>query len=149
APGVMSYSAPLPLPPQWNVNSDGSWNASGNWSTNTVPQTSVEVDLLGVSTAPHTITPDGNHTVAILRFDNAKSYTIAPGSGGTLTIGDGTFGNIIVFIGTHEISAGVTFAGNVMKSGLGALTISGPQNHGPGAALNIIGGRVTLNSNAG
>jgi autotransporter-associated beta strand protein len=137
-------------PPQWNVDGDGSWGVAGNWLPTTVPDgNTAEADFLGKITAPHTVSLDGNHTVAALAFDNANKYTIAPGSGGTLTVGDGTSGTITVTSGTHEISAGVTFAGNVTKSGAGTLRISGPQNHSAGAKLSVTQGRVNLDSNAG
>jgi len=49
------------------------------------------------------------------------------------------------------LSGGVSIAGSgaATKTGAGALTISGPQNHGAGAALSVNQGRVNLNSNAG
>ena len=146
----LHLAAPVQGPPQWNVDSDGSWGISSNWSTNSVPDGSTaEADFLGKITAPRTVTLDGSHTVATLIFDNANKYTISPGSGGTLTIGDGTTGTINVASGSHEISSGVAFAGNVTKSGVGTLTISGPQSHSAGATLIVTQGRVNMNSNAG
>jgi len=38
---------------------------------------------------------------------------------------------------------------NLTKQGTGTLTISGPQNHGAGATLNVAGGTVVINSDAG
>src|SRR5207247_1730249 len=84
-----------------------------------------------------------------LHFDNPNTYTIAPGTGGTLTVGNGTIGLIDVAQGTHIISAGLAFSGAVTKTGAGTLTISGVQTHAAGAALNVKRGVVNLNSNAG
>jgi len=43
--------------------------------------------VLGAITAPRTVTLDGDRSVGRINFDNANKYTIAPGSGGALTIG--------------------------------------------------------------
>jgi autotransporter-associated beta strand protein len=87
--------------------------------------------------------------VQVMNFDNTNRYTITSGTGGVLTVGDGSTGSISVSNGTHEIASGVAFAGNVAKSGAGTLVISGPQSHGSGAALSVNQGAVNLDSNAG
>ena len=113
------------------------------------------------------MTLDGSRTVAGLNFDNANAYTIASGTGGTLTV----MNNISVTSGSHVISAPVMIGGNttvsgggalnvsggvsigagktLTKLGAGTLSISGAQNHGVGASLIVNQGRVNLNSNAG
>jgi len=153
---------------QWNVDSSGSWGVAGNWTTNSVPDGSTATaSFLGKITAPRTVTLDGNRTVAQVGFDNSNSYTIASGTGGTLTV----MNAIHVTSGSHVISAPVVAGANVAidgagtlttsgglvigagntltKSGAGTLTVSGPQGHGVGAALAVTGGIVNLNSNAG
>jgi len=159
------------LNPEWNVDSSGSWGVAGNWQSNTVPDASNATALfLGKITAARTVTLDGNRTVKQLNFDNANKYTIASGSGGTLTLAGGG-GIIVEATGSHEISAPVTLAGvnslNIKggltmsggvsiaaggaatKTGPGALTISGAQGHGTGASLAVSQGALNLNSNAG
>src|SRR6185436_650859 len=96
-----------------------------------------------------TVSLDGNKQVQQIAFDNLNSYTIAPGSGGTLTVGDGTVGLITVTSGSHEISAPLSFSGNVSKIGPGTLTISGIQNHTPASSLRVSNGQINLKSNAG
>jgi len=161
--------------PQWFVDADGSWTTPGNWNTGIVPDGANNgAAFLGVITAPRTVTLDGDRTIGSLAFDNANKYTIAPGSGGTLTIGDdANGGSISVATGSHEISAPVTIAStasvdvdagaalaisggfsvaagkSLTKSGDGTLQISGPQSHGAGASLTHTQGTLQLDSNAG
>ncbi|HEV8606105.1 MAG TPA: PA14 domain-containing protein [Tepidisphaeraceae bacterium] len=156
---------------QWNVDSSGSWGVAANWLPAIVPDGSTfTANLLGKITAARTITLDGNRTVRSLNFDNANKYTVASGTGGTLTLAGGG-GITVEASGSHEISApvtltgvnsltirgGLTMSGGVSisaggaatKTGSGALTISGAQGHGAGAALTVNQGTVNLNSNAG
>jgi len=105
-----------------------------------------------------------------LNIDNANKYTIASGTGGTLTVTGGG-GITVEASGSHEISApvalagvnslnikgGLTLSGGVSigaggaatKTGSGALTISGASGHAAGAALAVNQGTVNLNSNQG
>ncbi|HEV8606037.1 MAG TPA: dockerin type I repeat-containing protein, partial [Tepidisphaeraceae bacterium] len=163
-----------PPPPQWNLDADGSWADPANWSANTVPDgPTAVVNFLGKITAPRTITLDGNRTVATLSFDGSQKYTIAPGTGGTLTIGAaGGTGGINVNPHVHEISAPLVIAApttvnvagdgklilsggldingvSVLMTGGGDLELSGPQAHQPGATLRVSTTRLILNSNAG
>jgi hypothetical protein len=133
---------------QWNVDASGSWGLATNWQPQVVPDGAGAIaSFLGKITAPRTVTLDGNRTVKDLNFDNANKYTIAGGSGGTLTIQSG--GTIRVDGGSHEISAPIALSGAVSKTGPGALTISGTQSNGAGSSLTVSQGVVNLNSNAG
>jgi hypothetical protein len=159
-------------PPQWNKDGDGSWGDALNWDGG-VPNTSAAfANFLGAITAPRTVTLDGDRTVGRINFDNANKYTLAPGSGGTLTIGSPTTaGQINLNAATHEISAKVIVAGDtdvtvpaggrlILSGGLalqgtllalaggGALDLAGPQSH-QDAALEVDDGTLTLNSDAG
>ena len=116
-----------------------------------------------------TITLDGNQSITHLTFDSANSYTIAPGTGGSLTL-TGSGASIAVNSGSHSISAGVMLSSNIApsitgnlsftgsvnntghtltKSGAGMLIISGPQSNSAGSAITVTGGNVSLNSDAG
>jgi len=163
-------------PPQWNVNGGGTWGNAANWTAGVPSGVLTSANFLGVLTSansPAVITLDGNRIVGGLVFDNPNSYIIAPGDGGTLTIGDDTHnGGIDVLAGKHAITAPLVLAGhtavnisggssltidgpftikskNVLKTGAGNLTISGAQDHSPGSSLDVAGGSVTLSSNAG
>jgi autotransporter-associated beta strand protein len=145
----LNYTSSI-APPQWNVDADGSWSTPDNWLPVGAPNGSTALaNFLGKTTDPHTVTLDGDKTVSTIFFDNIYAYTIAPGSGGTLTIGDGLSGTINVISGAHTITAPLAFSGNVTKTGQGGLTIGGPQNHNPGASLTVRRGQLDLNSDAG
>jgi hypothetical protein len=161
-------------PPQWNVDADGSWGDGPNWTTFVEPNSATDIaNFLGKITAPRTVSLNGAKTVNQVNFDNANSYTIAPGTGGSLTV-TGSGAAISVNNGNHVISAPVTFtddtaitvtgaanglrlegglsigAGKVLaKKSDGTLTINGAQTHGLGASLQVGQGKVNLVSNAG
>jgi len=163
-------------PPQWNVDASGSWGVMGNWQPAVVPNgATATASFLGKITAPRTVTLDGDKTVGAIYFDNANAYTIAPGSGGTLTVlggVDATGFNIQASTGNHIISAPLLIAGSMGMSarpgasltisgpfsiadgmdlnGSGVITISGTQNHGEKTTYNTEGvGLTTFASNAG
>jgi hypothetical protein len=145
----LNYNASI-APPQWNVDADGSWSTPDKWLPVSAPNGATGLaNFLDKITDPHTVTLDGDKTVNTIFFDNIYGYTIAPGSGGTLKIGDGTTGTINVIHGTHTITAPLAFSGNITKTGQGGLTINGPQNHTTGAILTVRRGELNLNSNAG
>src|SRR5687768_549297 len=55
--------------PQWNLDGNGSWGVASNWSNNAVPNHPTAIaNFLGKTTAPRTITLDGNVTVQRLNF---------------------------------------------------------------------------------
>ena len=145
APVVLTFSGLV----QWNVDANGSWGTSTNWSGGIPNGATAVANFLGKITAPRTVSLDGSKQVLTLNFDNANTYTIAPGSGGTLTVGNGTTGTISVAQGTHEVSAPLSLSGAVNMTGAGTLRISGAQSHAVGSTLNISAGNLILNSNAG
>jgi autotransporter-associated beta strand protein len=137
-------------PPQWNVDGDGSWGLATNWVGGVPDSPTAIASFLGKITAPRTITVDGNRQVKQIVFDNANKYTIAPSpTTSRLTIGDGTSGSINVISGTHEIGVPLTLSGNVTKSGVGTVIVSGAQSHAAGASLAVTAGQAILRSNAG
>jgi fibronectin-binding autotransporter adhesin len=145
----LNYAASV-APPQWNLDANGSWAVAANWLPVGVPNGATALaNFLGKITAPRTVTLDGNRTVSAITFDNANAYTIAGGTGGMLTVGDGTTGTINVTSGAHKISALLAFSGSVTKTGPGTLTIDGVQKHDVGSGLTVRHGQLNLNSNAG
>ncbi len=173
----LNFNAGALPPPQWNVDASGSWATAANWQPTVVPNDpTASANFLGKITAPRTVTLDGDKTVGAIVFDNPNSYTIAPGSGGTLTIAGGVdpLGNdITVANGSHTISvplsiststnaalsgaASLTLSGGLSiaagetlsQSKSGTLTISGPQTHQEKTTFLATGGLTNLNSNAG
>ena len=159
----------------WTPATGGSWAAAANWSTGKIPNAAGDSATFGPSiTTAATVTLDGSKTVGSLTFNSPNSYTIAPGTGGTLTIndaGDSTGVNPLVSVqaGTHSITAPVALAAGVtvnvaaasqvtfagVVSGAGAVTVTGPGTVVLAAANTYTGnttalaGTVQLNAAAG
>src|SRR5262249_49717368 len=86
-----SYSVVGPPVSQWNLSTRRSWGAAGNWTNNLIPNSvTARANFLSSPgiTNPATVTLDGSRTVGQITFNNSKSYTIAQGTSGTLTIDD-------------------------------------------------------------
>ena len=139
-----------PAATAWNGSGGGSWNTPSNWTLGTVPAGVGVQAVLGASaTTSATITLDGNQTVGSLTFNNTASYTLAPGSGGTLTLNNsGGTGKsqLLVLAGSHTISAPVTIAGGnltVTESSGSSLLISGNINDDNNAELLMLNGDGT------
>ncbi len=75
---------------QWNTNAGGSWTDPANWLNGVVPAAPGDTAAFGpILTNPlgATVSLDGNQTVAGITFNStAGSYTLARGTGGTLTL---------------------------------------------------------------
>ncbi len=173
--------------PTWigNSGTDNSWSNYLNWTGGLPSTTQNPYPLLALSNptlpkqttanlyntiaANTTITLDGNQSVTHLGFDSPNSYTIAPGSGGSLTI-TGTAATLNVLSGSHFITAplmiasatianiagsltvsggfsnaGVTFT----KTGAGSMNISGTQTNTANSIFNANDGVTNFNSNVG
>ena len=76
---------------------------------------------------PVTITLDGPQSAGALVFTSSDGYTLAAGTGGTLTLGTAAGGSITVLGGTHMISAPLILAGSgdIAPASGTQLTISG------------------------
>jgi autotransporter-associated beta strand protein len=118
---------------QWIFNGGGTWNNDARWTPFAPYTVGDKANFLDALTGPAaTITLDGNRTVGTLTFDNPTgSYTIAPGSGGTLTFNNGApNADITVARGTHIISAPVALQAattiNVTGAATDSLTLAGP-----------------------
>lgn len=172
--------------PTWTGN-DGtdSWNDYLNWTGGLPSTTSAPYPLLastnpnlpkqttanfyGAISANTTITLDGNQSITNLGFNSPYSYTIAPGSGGTLTI-TGSGATISVLQGSQFVTAGaiigsnvtanltgnLTFSGGmtnngytISKSGAGNLVLSGTLTNSPGSAIAVSAGRLYADSDLG
>jgi autotransporter-associated beta strand protein len=132
---------------QWNLSTGGSWSAGTGWGNYIIPGSANDVATFGNTiTAASTITLDGNHTVGSVVFNSSsQSYTIAAGTGGTLTLNQsGGTASISDLGGSHTISAPVNLATNTQVSVANAsnsLTISGPIS---GTGNLIISGAGTV-----
>ncbi|MGA2253351.1 MAG: autotransporter-associated beta strand repeat-containing protein [Thermoguttaceae bacterium] len=142
------YGSESPGPqPTWTISAGGSWNTSGNWSTNSVPNGAGQRAVLGAGPASAaTITLDAAQTIGALTLNNSAGYTIVAGNSGSLTIdntGGAGGGHILVLSGSHSIAAPLVLANNgatVTLSGNGSLTISGNISESGGSQSLTLGG---------
>ena len=163
----------------WRTNASppGNWSVPDNW-TGGVPNGSDDVATFGsVITAPQVVTADGPITVGGIVFDSTVAYTVGgtnfvtlqtPSGDAWVTVTGASAGanhtisapvllespltiandgaGLLAFVGPLHNPGGKT----ITKRGPGgAVTIAGPQIHGPGAALAVSRGTVNLNSDAG
>jgi autotransporter-associated beta strand protein len=114
----------------WAKTTGGSWSTLANW-TGGIPTLALDTaNLTSAITTSSTVTLDGNQSVMALNFNNTKQYTIAPGTGGTLTLDAGgtNTSTVVDAGGTHVISAPVDFNTNTtitVNNAPDALNISG------------------------
>jgi fibronectin-binding autotransporter adhesin len=131
----------------WNLDGNGSWANAANWIGG-VPNAASSVATFGsVITAARTVTLDGNETVGFVTFNNANSYTINGGTGGTLILDNGVNpAQITDSAGTHFINVPMTLNSNTgiaVTNAADTLNISG--NIGGAGTLTVSGaGSVVL-----
>ena len=149
----------------WATNGSGSWGTlagSGpgafgiNWGTNQGSPgldpgfTSVDTATFdsALSSGSASVTLDGaSPSLASLTFNNSStSYTIAQGSGGTLTLNGGAgSASLTVLSGIHAISAPMTLATStnvVVTNSADSLTISG--GIGGAGGVNLSGSGILI-----
>lgn len=151
----------------WITDGSGSWNNAGNWN-GTVPNgTSHIANFNTPLSAPATVTLDGAKTLGAITFlSAAHSFTIAPGSGGSLTLNNGSNGaSILDGAGTHAIQVPIVLVSDTVVdtaaladsitlgaeiSGSGTLTKTGPGslellgNNSFNGKLTLSGGTTTF-----
>ncbi|MEY5019898.1 MAG: hypothetical protein RLZ22_986 [Verrucomicrobiota bacterium] len=143
---------------EWNTNANGSWSLANyaNWdNAGGTPgmdgAASVgDTALFGsAATADRTISLNGNNpNLRNLTFNNASAaYTIATGSGGTVTLGNATYEGLLTnTAGSHTISSGLALGNDLtVSSGTGSsLRISGSVNGGGHGLTKSGAGRLEL-----
>jgi autotransporter-associated beta strand protein len=153
---------------QYAADVSGSWGTPGLW-TNGIANGPGAVATFPTGVAAATVTLDGDRRVGQLTLSGG-AYTIAAGTGGTLTIDDtgdstGTAAPAVnVLAGTHSITApvslvdGVTVtvatgsgltlrnavagSGGLVKAGAGSLVLAGANTYAGATAIN--GGKVVV-----
>ncbi len=150
---------------QWIATGSGSWGSASNWSDSTAAGGGGDYIPAFTATlgSPATITLDGSRTVKGLSFDGTSGYTVAQGTGGSLTIDNGaSSAGVTVAAGSHTISAPVVLnstagvsvtsgatlvisgavsgSGGISKSGAGTLDLTG--NNSFTGAVNVVGGTL-------
>jgi autotransporter-associated beta strand protein len=144
----------------WITDGSGSWNNAGNWNGTAPNGTSHIANFNTPLSGPATVTLDGAKTLGAITFlSAAHSFTIAPGSGGSLTLNNGSNGaSILDGAGTHAIQVPIILVSDTVVdtaaladsitlgaevSGSGTLTKTGP------GSLELLGnnsftGKLTL-----
>jgi autotransporter-associated beta strand protein len=124
----------------WDITGGGKWATLGDWS-GAPPQTAGDTaNFTSAITANATVKLAANWSVGTINFANSHSYTLGPGTGGTLTMDNGANSAAInVTQGSHFITAPVVLnsttvatigAGDSLQissaiSGAGGLTVAG------------------------
>ena len=134
--------------PQWlsdsaiNVNGTTiplSWSQPLNWLGGVPNAVGAEANFWRTNTTGRTITLDGTKTVGTLTFASPFSFTVGPGTGGTLIMNDSSSpATLISNQGSHSIGVNVhltnglnaevntgTFTVGGLVSGIGGVTKSG------------------------
>jgi hypothetical protein len=156
---------PDPPTPQWTGADDARWEHGGNWSS-ALPPGPASTAVFDAA-APHEPTLHQDTHVAGLDFRTA-GWTVSGGHALTVDAG----GIVSSGVGTNAVAADVTVGdsltvdvadlgalvlegllGNALgktisKTGDGLLVIDGPQDHGAGALLEVLGGTVEMNTDA-
>jgi autotransporter-associated beta strand protein len=100
--GAADFIFTAPTGSFWNVDADGAWDATVNWTLGTPNAVAAVANFGGggtVLTAPRTIILTGTQTVGALVFKDAlNGYTLAPGVNGSLKLDNGPEAAII-FVG--------------------------------------------------
>jgi arabinogalactan endo-1,4-beta-galactosidase len=134
---------------QWNTSASGSWNTSGNWTTNSTPTgVGVEADFFGAITGSQTISTSTPITLGTINFNNANTYII--GGTGSVTMQDGVgWANVVVQSGAQQINVPFTVASDAIltvENGA-SLQLSGPVTVNAGQTLTQTGsGTVSYTS---
>jgi len=147
---------------QWNLSTGSTWGTAGNWTNGLPTPQASHANFLaspGVTTAS-IVTLDGNRTVGQITFNNANGYTIAQGSGGTLTIDDsndagGVNPLVNVIAGSHTISAPISLLNGLSISAAsgtainitGSISGTGSLTRNAGAGVLTIGGKMSITGN--
>ena len=133
--------------PTWNLSGGGSWNVAGNWSPSGVPNAQGQTAILGGTiTGPSTVTLDGTQTLGTIAFNNANSYTVATGTGGSLVLDNGTSAaHLNGSQGNHTISANVVLNSNLSAAvTAGSVGITGVISEGTAGKSITMNGAGTL-----
>ncbi len=153
---------------EWNSANDASWGDAGSWA-DSISSTAIaapgvrgiagDTVLFAAASGAISILDGANPVLAGITFDNSTtSYTIAPGTGGSITLQAAGGATVSVVSGNHAIAAPLVLAaganfstvagtrltiggnisggGGLTKSGAGVVELSGMNNFGGGTAVS-------------
>ncbi len=143
APATVTFTGQA----QWNASGSASWSTGGSWKDSisggaiAAPGTRGifgDTVLFASATGPMARLDGANPTLAGITFNSAAtSYTIAQGSGGSVTLQGTSGGTVSVLAGSHTISAPLHLASDTTFTAAAAssLSISGPIDGSGGVTL--------------
>ena len=129
-----------------NTAASGSWATAANWDSNpNVPHSAGDLASLGNGTSLTTVTLDGSKSVGVFTFNNANSYQINQGTGGTLTMDNNGAGAVINVTGgtANQINTPLALNDNVTLAAQSGKSLAVSGNIANGTA-----GNKTLTVNA-
>ena len=140
----------------WNVAGGGSWATSGNWNAAGLPDGADNTANFSQQTlaADATVTLDGSHTIGNMVFgDQGKAYnwTLATGSGGTLTF-QVSLGTPTITVNNQTTTIAAVLAGNqgLSKTGSGTLVLAATNTYNGPTTINqgklVVGGWLTTSA---
>jgi autotransporter-associated beta strand protein len=164
---------------QWNAASAASWSAAGSWTDSAsgaavaapgVRGMTGDTALFSAATGGTARLDGASPTLAGITFNStATSYTVAQGSGGSITLQAAGGASVNVLSGSHFISAPLTLAsgtnastnagttlaisgnisgsGSFTKSGNGVVVLSGANTYGGGTIVTA-GKLVIMHANS-
>lgn len=135
------------VPNTWNADLSSTWSTGASWTTGVPGGAGVQVNFLGVISAPRTVTLDAARTAGALKFDNVNSYTL-DGTALLTMNNNGSPAALIADSGSHFIntpmalpSAGLlsTPAAGATINLYGVLSGASPLTQA-GAGTTVLGG---------
>ncbi|HEX8078293.1 MAG TPA: hypothetical protein VF511_10805 [Chthoniobacterales bacterium] len=132
---------------------NASWGTAGNWGSALPPFDGTALIVIGTGFASGTtLTVDGNRDINDLTINNTTGFTIASGTGGTLTLRSGNITRTSATGSTwHTISAGLVLGAsgssytgtwNIGGTGYGLITTGDISEAGGSRAITLTGGRI-------
>lgn len=137
----------------WYTDGGGSWGDTSKWNPSGLPDgIDNTADLSKVSlSADATVTLDGDHTIGRLVLGNVfHDWTIAPGTGGVLTL-QVTAGMPSILVQYTTATVNVPIAGNqgLLKEGSGTLILGASNTYTGGTTISGGTVQIAADSNLG
>jgi autotransporter-associated beta strand protein len=148
---ITPFSVTVPATPNgvWELTGGGSWNNSSSWSNGVIPTGIGQAVAFATATANSVVTVDGAFTVGAITFNSTYSYTLAPGSGGVLTMNNGSSqATITSYGGNQTISAPLVLASNTVVTAVSrgnSIAISGNISGSGSLTVDSQGGTSVVN----
>jgi hypothetical protein len=146
---------------KWKTDGGGLWGVDSNWIggvPDAIGEAANFTDALTSPNAPAHVQLDVLRTVGSLKFDNANTYILEPGTGGSLRLDNGAAEAIVtVLTGSHIVAVPVEAASdtNIRIAGGASLSISADVSVAATKTLTkegsgplTVSGAITLNGGA-